>query len=68
MNNQPQNAQDIVIDLKLSMATLNTIVAALDELPHKLSRRVIDDISQQVQPQLQSMNKPNGPLSDKVMN
>lgn len=67
MNNNT-NMQEQIVELKVDMATLNTIVAALDELPHKISRRVIDEITKQVQPQLQSMSKPSGPLSDKVMN
>lgn len=64
-----QNIQDQIIELKVNMATLNTIVAALDEMPHKISRRVIDELTQQVQPQIQQSNaRPNGPLSDKVIN
>ena len=37
--------------LKLSQA--NIILAALDEIPHKLSRGIIDTLQQQAIPQLQ---------------
>ena len=41
------------INLTLKVTEVNTILAALDEMPHKISRRVIDLVIQQAQAQLQ---------------
>ena len=57
--------QEQTIDLKLTVAQLNTVMAALDELPHKHSRRLFDDIMRQAQAQLPSQ-QPQGPMSDKL--
>ena len=46
-----QPEQELNFVLKLSEA--NIVLAALDELPHKVSRRVIDNIMQQAQSQIQ---------------
>jgi hypothetical protein len=35
------------------VSEVNAIFAALDEMPHKMSRRVIDNVIQQAQAQLQ---------------
>ena len=37
----------------LKMSETNIVLAALDEMPHKVSRRVIDNIIQQAQSQIQ---------------
>lgn len=57
--------QEQTIDLKLTVAQLNTVMAALDELPHKHSRRLFDDIMRQAQAQLPAQ-QPQGPMSDKL--
>jgi hypothetical protein len=62
-----QQAQDIEVTLVLKVSQVNTIIAALDELPHKYSRPVIDTISQQAMPQVQSQQAPQGPLTDKTI-
>lgn len=59
-----QQEQEVTLTLKISQ--LNVVISGLDELPHKYSRPLIDDIGKQVQSQLQ--NRPQGPLSDKVIN
>ena len=46
-----QNDPDVTVTVKLSK--LNLIIAGLDELPHKISRVLIDDLAQQAQAQLQ---------------
>lgn len=38
----------------------------LDELPHKMSRKIFDEIDSQVRPQL-DQQVPQGPLSNKVI-
>jgi hypothetical protein len=40
------------IDIKISAQTLNTIGAALQELPYKLSKPAIDEIDRQVREHL----------------
>jgi hypothetical protein len=46
-----QPEQELNFTLKVSEA--NIVLAALDEMPHKVSRRVIDNIIQQAQSQIQ---------------
>jgi hypothetical protein len=65
---QQQQAEDIEITLVLKVSQVNTIIAALDELPHKFSRPVIDVISQQAVPQVQQQQEvPSGPLTEKTI-
>ena len=66
---------DQMIELSVDVQTFNTIIAALDEIPHKLSRRVIDELARQAQPQVQQnggqmggADAPQGPLGSKVIN
>jgi hypothetical protein len=46
-----QPEQELKFTLKVS--EVNIMLAALDELPHKISRRVIDNFIQQAQSQIQ---------------
>ncbi|CAB4222711.1 hypothetical protein UFOVP1655_194 [uncultured Caudovirales phage] len=46
-----QVEKELTFVFKVSQA--NTILAALDEIPHKLSRNIIDSMQQQAVPQLQ---------------
>jgi hypothetical protein len=56
------------IGLTVDAQTFNTIIAGLDELPHRISRPVIDELVKQAQPQINKQSEhPNGPLSDKVI-
>ena len=66
-NGQQAQQEDIEITLTLKISVVNTIISALDELPHKYSRPVIDLISQQAMPQVQSQQAPTGPMSDKTI-
>jgi hypothetical protein len=43
-----------LIDLTLKVSEINTILAALDEIPHKFSRGIIDQIRTQATAQLPS--------------
>lgn len=54
------------VTLTIDVNTLNVILAGLDELPAKVSRRVQDQLIEQARSQLQQ--RPEGPLSNKVMN
>lgn len=58
--------EERIITLNVNINMFNTLIAGLEELPHKFSRAVIDEISKQAQQQLQQ-NVPQGPLSDKVI-
>ena len=40
------------VTLTLTVSETNTILGALDEMPHKLSRKVIDKVIDQAQAQL----------------
>ena len=69
----PEQDIDITLTLKLSM--VNTVIASLDELPHKFSRGIIDAIHQQAMSQINRNETPggspnglNGSLADKVIN
>jgi hypothetical protein len=46
--------QDLEVTLTLKISAVNTILASLDEIPHKFSRAIIDSIVGQAQPQLQA--------------
>ena len=48
-NNEVQNK---LIDFTLKVSEINTILAALDEIPHKFSRGIIDQIRTQANAQL----------------
>jgi phage terminase large subunit-like protein len=63
---QPQQQEEPQVTLTLKASWLNVIMAGLEEIPHKFSRPVIDSVSQQARAQLE--NKPQGPLSSKVIN
>jgi len=47
-------------NINLTADQVNVIFAALDELPHKVSRRVLDHILQQVKAQ-EAANAPKAP-------
>lgn len=51
MNAQTQDTREIT--LKLTVNDVNTVLAALQELPHRVSDSVIRNIFEQVQPQIQ---------------
>jgi hypothetical protein len=65
MMQQPQQ-EEPQVTLTVKTSWLNVLIAGLEEIPHKFSRPVIDSISQQARAQLE--NKPQGPLSSKVIN
>jgi len=49
---QPTPEPEKEVTLTLTVTETNVILAALDELPHKHSRKVIDKIIEQAQAQL----------------
>lgn len=48
---EPTAEKELTFVLKLSHA--NIILSALDEIPHKLSRPIIDELQKQAFPQMQ---------------
>jgi len=51
---QPKQEPEKKLNLTFKVSEVNIILAALEELPHKISRKVIDNMIQQAQAQLQS--------------
>lgn len=51
------------VTISFTVNQLNVIIAGLDELPHKMSRPLIDKISRTAEEQL----KPQGELASKVV-
>ena len=49
----PAPNQDVEVTLTLKVSAVNTILVALDEVPHKFSRALIDAIVSQAQAQIQ---------------
>jgi len=45
-------AKDVFVNLRVNVEEVNVILAGLEELPHKISRRVVDNIIGQSQEQL----------------
>jgi hypothetical protein len=45
-----------VINLNHTIEEINHILAALDELPHRIARSIIDKIKGQAQPQVDAIN------------
>lgn len=50
-----QDAQELI--LKVTPDKFNTIMAALEELPHKISRKLIDDLSEQIRNQVDKLQQ-----------
>jgi hypothetical protein len=67
MTEQTQNQSEQKVTLTLTVNQINVIIAGLDELPHKFSRKLLDEIQQQAVPQLQN-NQLQGDLASKVVN
>lgn len=44
---------DTELTFVLTLSQANIVLAALDDIPHKLSRGIIDSLQQQAMPQLQ---------------
>ena len=50
---QPKEAAEKEVTLVFKLTEANIILSALEELPHKVSRKIIDNMIQQAQSQLQ---------------
>jgi len=66
MQEQVQQTQEVTVSLTLTISEVNTIIAGLDEIPHKFSRGLIDKITTQAREQLQTQ-QPEGSLETKVI-
>ena len=65
MTDQVQQQQDPEFQFTFKVSQINLIIAGLDELPHKYSRPMIDEIQKQIQ--AQNQQAPEGPLGSKVI-
>jgi hypothetical protein len=54
------------IGLTVDAQTFNIIIAGLDELPHKISRTIIDELYKQAHPQTKQESA-SGSLADKII-
>jgi len=52
---QAQQVQDVDLTFKLSF--VNSIIAALEEIPHKWSRQIIDALGKNASEQIQAMQQ-----------
>lgn len=50
---QPKQETEKELKMTFKVSEANIILAALEELPHKVSRKIIDNMIQQAQSQLQ---------------
>lgn len=50
---QPKQEAEKELQLTFKVSEANIILAALEELPHKISRKIIDNMIQQAKSQLQ---------------
>ena len=63
------NPQEQSVTITVTLNEFNTMIAGLDELPHKFSRGLIDKVSIQAREQLQPQqpSQPEGSLGTKVI-
>lgn len=53
MNPQTPQTDDRKVNLTFTVTDINTILASLQELPHRVSDPIIKSLIEQVQPQIQ---------------
>lgn len=58
------NINEVKLTLTIDVETFNTIMAGLDELQHKVARRVIDNLGKQAQEQIQAQQAAAAPLAE----
>jgi len=58
------NQNEITLTLNVNVDTFNIIMAGLDELQHKVSRRVIDNLGKQAQDQIQAQQNAAAPATE----
>lgn len=58
------NQNEITLTLNVNVDTFNIIMAGLDELQHKVSRRVIDSLGKQAQDQIQAQQNATAPATE----
>lgn len=56
-NEMSLDPNNVTLELKFDLRAVNVILSALDELPHKVSRPIVDSIRQQAQPQLTAIQQ-----------
>jgi hypothetical protein len=63
-NAQTSSASEVTIELRLPVSAVNIVLEGLDGLPHKVSRRTIDDIIKQAHAQSQQQLAPAEVVAD----
>ena len=63
-NTNTQQPIDPIIELKLPVSAINVILEGLDSLPHRVSRRVWDEVMAQGRTQVPAQAPAQAPAAD----
>ncbi len=58
------NINEVRLNLVVDVETFNIVMAGLDELQHKVARKVIDNHGKQAQDQIQAQQSSPGPAAE----
>ncbi len=58
------NINEVKLNLVVDVETFNIIMAGLDELQHKVARKVIDNLGKQAQDQIQAQQQAQAPAAE----
>lgn len=58
------NINEVRLNLVVDVETFNIVMAGLDELQHKVARKVIDNLGKQAQDQIQAQQSIPGPAAE----
>ncbi len=58
------NINEVRLNLVVDVETFNIVMAGLDELQHKVARKVIDNLGKQAQDQIQAQQQAQAPAAE----
>ena len=58
------NINEVKLNLVVDVETFNIVMAGLDELQHKVARKVIDNLGKQAQEQIQAQQNAAAPATE----
>ncbi len=58
------NINEVKLNLVVDVEAFNIIMAGLDELQHKVARKVIDNLGKQAQDQIQAQQQAQAPAAE----
>ncbi len=58
------NINEVRLNLVVDVETFNIVMAGLDELQHKVARKVIDNLGKQAQDQIQAQQSAPAPAAE----